>query len=116
MFRRLAPYLVVLAGVGFLGCISYFTYLARTSPTHLNQVTGHIVRMNDHGYYFYVSPWQNWVLNMGLYAWPVVSITILGIGRHQKWDLTASACPRWLRRVFIAALVACLIYVFYPFP
>ena len=112
MFRRLAPYLMVFSGIGFFGCISYFTYLARTSPSHLDAVTGHVAQMNDHGYYFYVYPWQGWLLNVGPFVCVGVCIAIALIGRRQKWDSTVFPGPRWLKWLFFAALSACLFYVF----
>ena len=116
MLRRLAPYLVVFLGVGFFGCISYFVYLARTSSSHLDPVTGQVVRMNDHGYYFYVYPWQGWLLNVGPFACIGTIFAIAAIGQRQKWDLTTCTGPRWLEWVYVAALVACLFYMAFPFP
>jgi hypothetical protein len=116
MFRRLAPYLVVFAGVGFFACLRYFAYLARISPPHPDPVTGHVAQMNDHGYYFYVYPWQGWVLNVGPFACVGAFFVIARIGQRQKWDLTTFTGPRWLKWVYFAAFGACLFYVFYRFP
>ena len=116
MFRRLAPYLVVFAGLGFFACLSYFAYLARTSPAHPDPVTDHVVQMNDHGYYFYVYPWQGWVLNVGPFACVGAIFVIAGIGQRQNWNLTTFTGTRWLKWVYFAAFGACLFYVFYRFP
>jgi xylose isomerase len=56
MFRRLAPYLVVFAGVGFFTCLSYFAYLARTSPSHPDLVTGHVAQMKTMAITFTCTP------------------------------------------------------------
>jgi hypothetical protein len=116
MIRRLAPYLVVFAGVGFFACLSYFEYLARISPTRPDFVTGRIVQMNDHGYFFYVSSWQGWLLNVGPFACIGAIVVIGGVGQRQNWDLTTFTGPRWLKWLYFAAFAASLVYVFYRFP
>ena len=116
MFRRLAPYLVVFAGLGFFACVGYFAYLARTSPQYANALTGQVTRMNDHGYAFYVLPWQGWVLNMGPIACVGAMLGIAGISRGLHGDFRTATGPRWLLWVYLAGLGACLFYVFHRFP
>jgi hypothetical protein len=114
--RRLAPYLMVFAGVGFFACVSSFEYLARVSPTQPDSVTGRIVQMNDHGYHFYVYPWQGRVLDMGPFACIGAFFLIAGLGQWQNWNPTAFTGPRWLKWVYFAVFAASLAYVFYRFP
>ncbi len=116
MFRRLAPYLVVFASLGFFACLCYFAYLSRTSPPHANPVTGQVAQMNDHGYFFYVYPWQGWVLDTGPIACVGAIFAMAGIVRRSSGNLTTLTGPRWLWWVYLAALGTCLFYVFYRFP
>jgi len=114
--KRLAPYAAVLAGVGFFACLGYFTYLARVSPTYPDPSTGLIVRMNDHGYYFYVRPWQGWLLNVGPLAFVGIGFLIAGIAQRRSWKLTAADLPRWLAWFYFAAFVGSAAYMFWRFP
>ena len=116
MFRRLAPYLVVFSGLGFFACISYFAYLARVSPPLPDLPTGQVARMNDHGYSFYVCPWQAWVLNMGPVACLGAIFAVWGIGRRQGWNSKSLTGPRWLSWLYFAGFGACVCYVFWRFP
>ena len=116
MFRRLAPYLVVFSGLGFFACLGGFAYLARISPPHPDPLTGQVMRMNDHGYYFYVYPWQAWLLNMGLVGCLGAIFAVVGIGRSQNWNWSTLVAPRWLRWLYFAGFGVCLLYVFLRVP
>ncbi len=112
--QRFAPHAVVFSGVGFFACIGYFTYLAHVSPTHPDQIAGLTARMDDHGYYFFVSPWQGWLLNVGPFACIGACFVVLGIGHHLGWDMTAAVVPRGLKWLFFTALGACVASLFWP--
>ena len=114
--KRFAPHVVVLCGLGFYACLGYFTYLARVSPTHPDPLAGLTVRMNDHGYYFFVSPWQGWLLNTGPLACVGAVFVVAAIGQRCGWDWKTIDKPRWLYWLYFGALAACLAYVFYRFP
>lgn len=108
--KRLAPYFVVLTGIGFFACFSYFTYLARISPTHPDLAAGLSARINNHGHYFYVAPWQARLITEGPVAFGGAALVILLIGHQRQWNLTSATFPRWLYWIYVAAFAACGLY------
>lgn len=114
MPRRMAQYFATFVAVGFFACIFYFAHLARISPMHPDPVTGQVVQMNNHGSYFYVYPWQGWVLQAGPFACVGVLLAIAFMGQRLNLKLAADPGPPWLFWVFFAAVVA--IYAFFGFP
>ncbi len=114
--KRAVPYLVVVAAIGFYSCLSYFEYLARISPTRPDSTAGLITRMNDHGYYFYVHPWQGVILNFGPFAFVALFFLIVGITQQRGWSVTRADFPRWLNWLCFAAFAVGVAYIFWQFP
>ncbi|MDE2166183.1 MAG: hypothetical protein KGJ66_07585 [Alphaproteobacteria bacterium] len=107
---------MALTGIGFFACLGYFEYLARTGPTRPDTATGLVVRMNDHGYYFYVHPWQGWLLNAGPFACVGAFFLVAAVTQRTSWRPTKADFPRWLKWLYLAALLASIAYVFWRFP
>ncbi len=72
--------------------------------------------MNDHGYCFYVHPWQGWVLQVGPPACLGAMLSLARWGQRRHGDSVLRAGPRWLKWAYFAGLVACMLYVCGRFP
>src|SRR6476661_4489019 len=99
--RRLAAYIAWFAGISFFASLGYFAHLARISPTSPDSASGHIVRMNDHGYYFYVHPWQAWILNFSPFASVALFFVIAATAQYRNWNLESVDVPQWARWAYL---------------
>jgi hypothetical protein len=114
--RHALDALVFLAWIGLLGCLSFFTFLERHSPTSPNVATGQLAPMNSHGYVFYVRTWEQLLFNLGFAGLLALAFGCVLVRRKLYGEEGLQPKSELLRLVPFLLFGAALAYMFWPMP
>ncbi len=105
--RRLLDASVYLAWLGGMSAFAFFHYLELHRPSSPDPGTGQTAAMYNHGYVFYVRPWQKLAFNLGLTGC-LMAAALLGLLRVRLYGDADFQRPSRIRTVVPVLLVFAL--------